>query len=143
MMASQARSPVVIDSDVFGSLLVPGSKLAAIYEPIILGRPAFISFQTAAELHYGVLHQNRSTDRMLKLQARIRQAETVHSGPELTLVYVHLRAACERIGHALGEREHDAHRWIAATAIRLGIPLVSNDEVFKGVPSLALETAGI
>ena len=32
----------------FGAELVPGARLAAIYDPIIVGRPAFISFQTAA-----------------------------------------------------------------------------------------------
>jgi predicted nucleic acid-binding protein len=31
-------------------------------------------------------------------------------------------------------------RWIAATAIRLGIPLVFNDNIFRGVPGLELET---
>jgi len=42
------RGPTVIDTDVYGADLVPGSRLATIYEPIIVGRPAFISFQTAA-----------------------------------------------------------------------------------------------
>jgi len=46
----------------------------------------------------------------------------------------------ERIGHALSQRDHDADRWVAATALRLGIPLVSNDGIFKNVPRLALET---
>ena len=37
----------------YGADLVPGSALAARYEPLIVGRPAFISFQKAAELRYG------------------------------------------------------------------------------------------
>jgi len=77
---------------------------------------------------------------MLKLETRITQAEVVHSGPELVLVYAQLRFDCERIGHALSQREHDADRWIAATALRLGIPLVSNDGIFVNVPGLDLET---
>jgi hypothetical protein len=60
---------------VFGADLVPGSKLAAIYEPIIVGRPAFISFQTSAELHYGALRRGWGPTRMLKLEARINEAE--------------------------------------------------------------------
>lgn len=32
-------------------------------------------------------------------------------------------------------------RWIAATALRLGIPLVSNDRIFEDTPSLVFETA--
>jgi hypothetical protein len=64
----------------------------------------------------------------------------VHSGSDLVLVYAQLRVACERIGHALSQRDHDADRWVAATALRLGIPLVSNDAIFNNVPGLALET---
>lgn len=106
-----------------------------------MGRLAFISFQTAAELRYGALRRNWGTSRMRKLEARITNAETVHSGPELVLTYARLRVSCERIGHALSQREHNADRWVAATAIRLAIPLVSNDGIFRNVPGLMLETA--
>ena len=140
MSAQTARGPIVIDTDVYGADLVPGSKLAAMYEPIIVGRPSFISFQTAAELRYGALRRNWGPSRMLKLEARINQAEVVHSGPELILVYAQLRVDCERKGHALSQRDHDADRWVAATALRLGIPLVSNDGIFVNAPGLELET---
>jgi predicted nucleic acid-binding protein len=56
-------------------------------------------------------------------------------------VDAHLRADCESAGHALAQREHNADRWIAAIAIRLGVPLVSNDKIFRDVPGLALESA--
>lgn len=42
---------------------------------------------------------------------------------------------------ALGQRDHDADRWVASTALRLGVPLVSNDQIFKDVPGLVLESA--
>ena len=141
MSGRVARGPIVIDTDVYGADLVPGSALAAIYEPIIVGRPAFISFQTAAELRYGALRRDWGEVRMRKLEARINEAEIVHSGPELVLAYARLRVDCQRIGHALHQRDHDADRWVAATALRLGIPLVSNDGIFEGVPGLRLETA--
>jgi predicted nucleic acid-binding protein len=108
-----ARGPIVIDTDVFGADIVPGSKLSVTYEPIIVGRLAFISFQTAAELRFGALRRNWGEARMLRLEARISEAETVHSGPELVRVYAQLRVDCERIGHALSQREHDADRWVA------------------------------
>ncbi len=141
MSARTARGPIVIDTDVFGADIVPGSRLSALYEPIIVGRPAFISFQTAAELRYGALRRGWGQVRMRKLEARINEAEIVHSGPELVLAYAKLRVDCERIGHALHQRDHDADRWVAATALRLGIPLVSNDRIFKDVPGLLFETA--
>jgi predicted nucleic acid-binding protein len=55
-------------------------------------------------------------------------------------IYAQLRADCEATGHAIGQREHTADRWIAATALRLGIPLVSNDRIFRGAPGLVLES---
>jgi tRNA(fMet)-specific endonuclease VapC len=72
--------------------------------------------------------------------SKIRRAEVVRTGPELVMTCAQLRADCAAIGHALAQREHNADRWIAATAIRLGIPLVSDDTTFKAVPGLALES---
>jgi predicted nucleic acid-binding protein len=47
-------------------------------------------------------------------------------------------------GHRnLAQKVHDADRWIAATAVRLGLPLVSNDGIFVDVPGLKLETLSI
>jgi len=134
------RGPIVIDTDVFSADLVPRSRLTEFYAPIITGRPAFISFQTVAELRYGALRRGWGDARMLRLDAKIARAEIVHTGPELVMVYARLRADCEAQGHALGQREHNADRWIAATAIRLGVPLVSNDTIFRNAPGLKLET---
>jgi hypothetical protein len=48
---------------------------------------------------------------------------------------------CERIGHPLCQREHDADRWVAATALPLGISPVSNDRIFEDAPGMMLEAA--
>ena len=134
------RGPVVIDTDVFSADL-SDTTLIAVYEPIIVGRPAFLSFQTVAELRFGALRRSWGTARVRKLDAKIATAEVVHSGDDLVAVYAQLRADCVRLGHALGQRDHDADRWIAATALRLAIPLVSNDRIFEGAPGLQLESA--
>ena len=140
-MTTQAtRGAIVIDTDVFSADLVPTSRLAERYAPIITGRPALISFQTVAELRYGALRRGWGAARMLKLDAKIQCAEVVHTGPELVTICAQLRADCAAIGHALAQREHNADRWIAATAIRVGIPLVSNDTIFRAVPGLVLES---
>jgi hypothetical protein len=64
------RGPIVIDTDVFGAEL-GRSPLVAQYEPIIVGRPALISFQTAAELRYGALRRQWGEKRMRELEAKI------------------------------------------------------------------------
>jgi tRNA(fMet)-specific endonuclease VapC len=138
--AARARGPIVLDTNILGADLVPGSPLTDRYEPLIVGRAAFISFQTAAELYFGALKRDWGQSRVLRLDAKLASVEIVHSGPELVLVWARLRAACERTGHALGQQPHDADRWVAATAIRLGVPLVSDDGIFKNVPGLVLET---
>jgi hypothetical protein len=140
LSAVGSRGSIVIDTDVFSADLVPGSRIAELYAPIITGRPAFISFQTVAELRYGALRRGWGPARMLKLDAKIQRAEVVHTGPELVQICAQLRVDCDAIGHALGQREHNADRWVAATAMRLRVPLVSNDGIFRGVPDLMLES---
>jgi predicted nucleic acid-binding protein len=135
------RGPVVVDTDVYSARLIPNSTLARRYEPVLIGRSEFVSFQTVAEVRYGALLRGWGTVRLRRMEAEIARIEIVHSGSELIRTYAELRVACQRAGHALSQREHDADRWIAATAIRLGIPLISNDGVFENAPGLRLETA--
>ena len=115
------------------------ARLARRYEPLLVGRSEFLSFQTVAELRYGALLRGWGSTRMRRLEATIATAEIVHTGHDLVRIYAELRVACERIGHALCQRDHDGDRWVAATALRLGIPLVSNDRIFEGTPGLDLE----
>lgn len=139
-MAGQPnRGPVVVDTDVYSARLIPNSALALRYEPLLLGRVEFISFQTVAELRHGALLRRWGNARFRRMETEIDRTEIVHSGSDMIRVYAELRVACPRIGHALSQREHDADRWIAATALRLGVPLVSNDRIFKDTPGLALE----
>lgn len=42
-----------MDTDVYSSLLVPGSKIAVQYQSLIVARQTFISFQTEAEIRFG------------------------------------------------------------------------------------------
>jgi hypothetical protein len=139
--ASARRGPIVIDTDVFSADLVPRSALAELYAPIITGRLAFISFQTAAEIRYGAVRRGWGQARMRQLEVKLQRVEIVHTGPELIRVYAQLRADCAAMGHALAQRDHDADRWIAATALRLGAPLVSHDRIFEEAPALVVERA--
>jgi len=134
------RGPVVVDTDVYSARFLPNSALARRYEPLLVGRLEFVSFQTVAEVRYGALLRGWGTARLERMETEIARTEVVHSGSDLIRTYAELRVACQRVGHALCQREHDADRWIAASALRLGIPLVSNDRIFDDTPGLALET---
>jgi hypothetical protein len=54
--------------------------------------------------------------------------------------YASLRAWCVRTGHGFGQKEHEADRWVAATAIWLQVPLVAHDGIFANVKDLGLLT---
>ena len=88
MSPAPHQGPVVIDTDVFSAGLHGPSLIATAYEPLIVGRPAFISFQTVAEIRFGAALRNWGTKRILKMETRIGSAEIVHSGPA--------RSACSR-----------------------------------------------
>lgn len=49
-----------------------------------------------------------------------------------------LRANPLAAGHALGQKVHEADRWVAATAMALGAKLISGDAVFENVAGLVL-----
>lgn len=55
-------------------------------------------------------------------------------------IYAELKTACFRQGHALGQKVHDGDRWIAATAMRWSIPLVTHDGIFNDAPGLDVIT---
>jgi hypothetical protein len=44
------------------------------------------------------------------------------------------------VDNGLGQKEHEADRWVAATAVWLQIPLVAHDAIFANVKDLELLT---
>ena len=54
------------------------------------------------------------------------------------LTCAELRASCLAAGHALGQKVHEADRWIAATAMALDVGLISGDAVFHNVAGLVV-----
>jgi len=140
-MSPGSRGPVVIDTGVFAARLTPsGSLLAARYRPLIEGRPAVISFVTVAELGYGARLAAWGPERLRRLEYEMARAEIVWPGPNLVEVYASLRTWCVRTGHGLGQKEHEADRWVAATAVWLQVPLVAHDGIFANAKDLELLT---
>ena len=140
-MSQAAPGPVVIDTGVFGARLTLRTRpLATLYEPLIEGHAALISFVTVAELRFGARLAGWGPERLESLERQMERAEIVWPGPGLTDTYAALRAWCVRSGHGLGQKDHEADRWVAATAIRLRIPLVAHDAIFANVKDLRLLT---
>jgi hypothetical protein len=77
---------------------------------------------------------------MRRLSASIAHADVVLPGPQLVETCARFRVECEAAGHPLTQRHHDTDRWIAATSVRLAVPLASHDAVFRNAPCHIVET---
>jgi predicted nucleic acid-binding protein len=68
--------------------------------------------------------------------------DVVQTEEQLIQRCAQLRAWAHRSGHPLGQKIHEADRWIAATALALDLELVAGDGIFHGVPDLSLVQVG-
>lgn len=74
------------------------------------GRRFIVSFVTVAEVRFGAQLAGWGAPRLQRLEERLARARIVWPGPELVVANADLRTACVRIGHALGQKEHEADR---------------------------------
>lgn len=140
-MRPAGREPVVVDTNVFGAELTHrGAAVVAAYGRYVDGHDLVISFITAAELRYGARLAGWGERRLRRLEVRLAAAEIVWAGDGLLDEYVSLRHECSVSGHPLGQKHHEADRWIAATARWLSVPLVAHDAVFRDAPGVTVVT---
>jgi tRNA(fMet)-specific endonuclease VapC len=117
---------VVVDTMVISWLFDDRpNPLADRYRELIGAQPVLLAFQTVMELRYGVLRAGWGELRRRRLERRVAELTVVQPDDRMITVCSELRLRCQLIGHALGAKLHDGDRWIAATAIRSGVPLVS------------------
>jgi predicted nucleic acid-binding protein len=140
-MTDAPAAGVVIDTMVISWLLDDRpQRLANSYRELIATTPMLVAFQTLMELRYGALRAGWGELRRRRLERRVGQLTVVQPDDATISVCAELRHRCQQAGHGLADKVHDGDRWIAATAIRLGVPLVSHDGVFVGAPDLQLLT---
>lgn len=122
----------VIDTDVW-SYLYKGRSEAKLYEPHLFGNILVISFQTEAELLRGAMAANWSVQRRQHLESRLQKYIIEPSSYRLSLCWAAAMDSAKRRGQPIGA----ADAWIAATALHLGVPLIShNRNHFVGVDGL-------
>lgn len=136
-MTTARPSGVVVDTMVISWLFEDRSDLLTErYRDLISTRPVLLAFQTVMELRYGALRAGWGDLRRRRLERRIAELTVVQPDDEMVMTCARLRHNCRLTGHGLAGKIHDGDRWIAATAIRLGVPLVSNDQIFTDAPGL-------
>ena len=142
MTPASAGAAVVIDTMVVSALINPdrGNPEATEYRALIAERTIVVSFVTVTELRFGALKAGWGELRRRGLERDLGRFTVVQPDDELMRICAVLRADCERVGHGLGHRIHEADRWIAATALRLGTPLVSDDGIYADIERLTIES---
>jgi predicted nucleic acid-binding protein len=93
-----------------------------------------VSVVTLAELRAGVLAARdlEARDRRLTTYAFVRGLDLVPVDADVAEAWAGLRVRLRDLGLKMGVND----AWIAATAIALGVPLVTQDADFDGVPGL-------
>jgi predicted nucleic acid-binding protein len=131
---------IAVDTNVFTAQLRRDSDLSRLYARHVVGHLVAVAPQTVAEARYGALKSAWGSRRASEL-AQIVERVTVLAVHDVLIEEVaQLRNRCRKTGHALHQDTHNADLWIAAAAIRWGLPLAAHDAVFIGCPGLDLRT---
>jgi predicted nucleic acid-binding protein len=100
-----------------------------------------LPFVVVAEMRFGASVANWGNRRTMALERLVASTEVAPPLAEVITAYVDLRTWCVREGHGLGAKDHEADRWVAATALAGAIPLASDDGIFEDVNGLILVTS--
>ena len=113
----------VVDTDVV-SYGFRGDSRFTFFEPHLLGKDAFISFMTTAELDYWGLSRNWGKRRRQQLDAYVDQHYAMYPVTrQLCKLWSEVTFEAKQQGRVI----RGADAWIAATAIRLNAPLLTNN----------------
>jgi len=135
-MSTPAIEAVLVDTDVY-SYLMNGTGYAAVYKPHVQGKLIAVSFITVGELYFGAARKNWGAERVQDLKDRLRSVTIVPFDDGVCRTYADIKSATQ----SKGKKVADNDLWIAACAIRHGIPLVSNNfKHFDGIPGLVLRS---
>lgn len=113
----------VIDTDIFSFLLKKDTR-AELYKPHLDGHFLFLSFMTVAELERWANLYNWGRTKINLLENSLKRYVIQHSNRDICKTWGGIMTESKRRG--LNVSLADA--WIAATAMSLQIPLVTNNE---------------
>lgn len=93
------------------------------WNDLLAGMQVLISFQTRAEVLAGLRTGNWGDARLRAALAKLNASPTIPADRDVV---------CKRAGHALHAKTHTADRWVAASAVAKGLPLLSGDGIYRG-----------
>lgn len=123
---------MVLDTNIV-SFLLKGKPEAQLYRPHLTGRALYIAFMTSAELYRWPLENNWGERRIIEMKSHLRNYAVLPYDDLLAWRWAELMAAFKKIGRGVSFNDS----WIAATALRHQMPLVThNRRHFDGIPGL-------
>jgi len=133
-----SSTPIVLDTDVWSCLF--GNSRSHSWEQIdhwresLRGNVAVIAIQTRAEVLVGLA--NLGDRRAEPIRTALDSLPTYPITETVIQAYVRLTQRSKQVGHPLHQKIHTGDRWIAATALALGSPLLTGDQMYRGAPGL-------
>lgn len=124
---------VVVDTSVV-SIFLRGDSRAQYYRTRLEDKRLWICFQTLEEVWHGAAYAGWGDRRNQALQRHLERYEVAWPDETTVQTCAELRAQRKKKGREI----KTADAWIAATAIALGCPLVSDNGDFVGIDSLEL-----
>ena len=127
---------IILDTNVV-SYLMKGGFLAEAYTPHVQGRLQAITFITVGEMYFGAEKANWGESKRKKLETTLRNFVVIPYDHEIARCYGRLVAGQQKRGRIIAPND----AWIAACAIRHGVPLVTHDaKDFEAIPFLEVIT---
>ncbi len=125
---------IVVDTDVVSYLFKRDTRAGA-YHKFLVGREPILSFMTLAELERCAVSRNWGVARYAQLERFLQDYNVYYAGRDLCRVWAEISHTSHRRGKPL---DH-ADAWIAASALVLGLPLVTNNpDDYLGVERLVI-----
>ncbi len=132
---------VVVDTDVWSWLFGRKTRAHARtdeWRAALIGREVVIATQTRAEVLTWLAKGELGPSRAAAIETQLDSTRTVPVTEEVVRAYAALTAECIRRGTGLHDGKHTGDRWVAATAIAIGAPLLANDGIYRDAPGLRL-----
>lgn len=126
----------LIDTDI-ASFIFKGSDYADPYLPILSDQELALSFMTVAELFQWAILRQWGDRRLAQLEQYLSNYLVIPVDQSLCREWARIRSDRQRVGQPISPQD----AWIAATALRYGLPLVThNIKDFAGIENLQLIT---
>lgn len=140
-MTHHVETGIVADTRIISELIIrdplkPPSAWLQTVIPHITGKSIYVSHITVAELLAAAKNATPVAGHVAAVRGQIALLQVQWPTMEVIERYSDLKATLPP-GHRLAAKTAEADRWIAATALTLNLPVISNDNAYDDVMGLS------